>query len=167
MRTMGTDEECDAVRRLVRQVDQVEMAGQQLWRRALLRISRGRFGRHRAGIVLETKLTAPWRDIPCWERSGWRTRQAYLDDKDVFSVDYRTCFRCHLGWVEWPFTFPQYQRCGLASAGLAALRDEHPGLSWHTLGGHERPSRPFWDAVGANVAGQYRQRELCPHVSAG
>jgi hypothetical protein len=56
---------------------------------------------------------------------------------------------CKLGWVESPYTPPQYQRCGLASAGLAALRREHPRLSWHTLGGHFRASPPFWAARSA------------------
>ncbi len=35
-----------------------------------------------------------------------------------------------------PHTPEPLQRCGLAAAGLAALRKEHPGPSWHSLGGH-------------------------------
>ncbi|MGH3769688.1 MAG: hypothetical protein ACRDTX_31845, partial [Pseudonocardiaceae bacterium] len=66
------------------------------------------------------------------------------------------CHRCRLGWVEEPYTLPPYQRCG-----------ECPGLSWHTLGGHFRDSRAFWDAVGADVPGSYQQRPLCPHAQAG
>jgi hypothetical protein len=49
--------------------------------------------------------------------------------------------RWGLGWVEQPHTIEEYQRCGLATAGLEALRPEHPGLSWHTLGGHFQDSR--------------------------
>jgi hypothetical protein len=30
--------------------------------------------------------------------------------------------------IEQPYTLPRYQRCGLAAAGLAALRAEHPGF---------------------------------------
>ncbi|MEU0487164.1 hypothetical protein ABZ260_49445 [Streptosporangium sp. NPDC006013] len=62
---------------------------------------------------------------------------------------------------------PEYQRGGLASAALAQLRAEHSGLSWHTLGGHLRESRPFWAAVGENVPGGYQQREVCPHITPG
>jgi hypothetical protein len=100
------------------------------------------------------------------ERPGWRERAATLADEVVFAVDYHTCRRCHLGWVEQPYTDPTYQRCGLARAGLAALRTEHPGLSWHTLGGHLSESRPFWTAVGTDVTGHYDQRPVCPHITA-
>lgn len=56
---------------------------------------------------------------------------------------------------------------GLASAGLAALRAEYPGLEWHTLGGHFNDSRAFWAAVGADVPGGYQQRAVCAHISPG
>ncbi len=59
--------------------------------------------------------------------------------------------------MESPYTVPQYQRCGLASAALAALRREHPDLAWHTLGGHFADSRPFWAAMGSGVPGGYQQ----------
>ncbi|MEU9598200.1 hypothetical protein ACIQ8D_33180 [Streptomyces sp. NPDC096094] len=85
----------------------------------------------------------------------------------AFAVDYRICRRCRIGWVEQPYTLPQYQRCGLGIAGLAALRAEHTGLSWHTLGGHLGESRGFWAAVGSDVLGGYQQRSLCQHVEAG
>lgn len=61
----------------------------------------------------------------------------------------------------------KYQRCGLATVGLEALCHEHPGLSWHTLGGHFQDSRSFWAAAGAGVPGSYQQRETCPHVPEG
>ncbi|WP_344281487.1 hypothetical protein [Actinomadura napierensis] len=92
------------------------------------------------------------------ERARWRQRAANLDGEEVFAVDYRVCLRCGLGWVEQPYTGPRFQRCGLAAAGLAALRAECSGLSWHTLGGRFRDSMAFWAAVGAGVPGGYRQR---------
>ncbi|MGW3028278.1 hypothetical protein [Streptomyces sp. NPDC001221] len=61
----------------------------------------------------------------------------------------------------------KYQRCELATAGLEAMRLEHSGLSWHTLGGHFQDSRAFWAAVGTDVPGNYQQRETCPHVPEG
>lgn len=82
----------------------------------------------------------------------------------MFAVDYQTCRQCGLGWVEEPYTDPRYQRCGLAAAGLAALRAEYPGLGWHTLGGHLRDSEQFWCAVAVEVVGGYAQREICPHL---
>jgi hypothetical protein len=85
----------------------------------------------------------------------------------VFAVDYQICRRCRRGWVEQPYTVERYQRCGLASAGLAALRADHPGLSWHTLGGHRHASRPFWAAAGTGVPGGYQQRDVCAHVTTG
>lgn len=52
------------------------------------------------------------------------------------------------GWVEQPATYhEEHRRCGLASAALTALRQEHPGLRWHTLGGHLTGSVPFWEAA--------------------
>jgi hypothetical protein len=47
---------------------------------------------------------------------------------------------------------------GWPPPGLPALRREHVGLSWHTLGGHFRESEAFWAAVGAGVTGGYQKR---------
>lgn len=129
-------------------------------------ISRGRFGR-RSGWPVVPRLPTPWQDTTSAERLGWRQRAANLNGEEAFAVDYQVCRRCRLGWVEQPYTLPQYQRCGLAAAGLAALRAEYPGLAWHTLGGHFTDSRAFWDAVGEGVPGRYRQRGVCPHTSPG
>lgn len=136
------------------------------WREALWWITRGRLGRRPVWSAWPLSTTTPWRDGASAERRGWRTRTAYLHDEFAFRVDYQICHRCWLGWVEQPFTAPRFQRCGLASAALAALRAEHPYLSWHTLGGHARKSRQFWAVVGADVLGGYQQRQLCPHVTA-
>lgn len=72
-----------------------------------------------------------------------------------------------IGLGEEPYTDPDYQRCGLAASALAALRHEHPGLSWHTLGGNFPDSRAFWSAVGADVPGGYSKHIICPHQTAG
>ncbi|GAB2606408.1 hypothetical protein GCM10027168_44100 [Streptomyces capparidis] len=138
------------------------------WRRELLRrVSRGRLGQRKDWPRIP-RLASPWQDTVAVERDGWRLRAANLEGEDhVFSVEYRVCRRCRLGWVEQPWTPEPYRRCGLASAGLVALRREYPGLSWHTLGGHSHDSRGFWTAVGAGVPGGYQQREVCPHVPSG
>jgi hypothetical protein len=139
-------------------------ADPDLWRRRLHRISKGMLGRHRR--VRPAPVTdAPWQDIASYERVGWRERIAIHEGDSVFSVQYRVCLHCRLGWVEAPYTAPSFRRAGLAAAGLAALRAEHAGLSWHTLGGHGRDSRQFWDRVGEPVPGRYRQRERCVHVA--
>jgi hypothetical protein len=106
-----------------------------------------------------------WRDFWSQERRGWRERAAYLGGNEVFRVDYRVCRRCRLGWVEQPSTVPEYRRCGLAAAALAALRAEHGGIGWHTLGGHLAESVPFWVAAGAGIPGGYTQRGSCPHLT--
>jgi hypothetical protein len=154
-----------AARHLAERVNEVGRAsGREPWREVLLRISRGRLGARRGWPVVPL-LGTPWQDTISGERPGWRTRAANLDDHSfVFAVDYRVCGICRIGWVEQPYTNPRFQRCGLAGAGLVALRLEHPGLSWHTLGGHFRESRPFWAAVGAEVPGGYQQRRVCQHV---
>ncbi|WP_274565038.1 hypothetical protein [Streptomyces spiramyceticus] len=112
------------------------------------------------------ELGTSWQDTISAERIGWRQRAANLDGEFVFAVDYQLCRGCRLGWVEQPHTLPEYQRCGLAAAGLAALRIEHPGLAWHTLGGHLTESKGFWAAVGADVPGGYQQRGPCAHINA-
>lgn len=156
-----------AAQKLACQAHEVGRVSGREWRRDLLQwASRGRFGRQR-GWVRVPKLDTPWQDTPSGERQGWRERAANLEGEFAFSVDYQVCPDCQLGWVEQPYTLPEYQRCGLASAGLAALRIEHPGLSWHTLGGHLRDSKRFWEAVGAEVPGGYQQRSLCAHITAG
>lgn len=142
------------------------VSGREPWRDAVRWLSRGRFG-HRASWPRVRRVDTPWQDTVSGERSGWRERAANLHGQQVFAVDYQVCRRCRLGWVEQPYTLEPYHRCGLASAGLAALRTEYPGLSWHTLGGHFRSSQPFWAAIGANVPGGYEQRGVCPHVTSG
>lgn len=124
------------------------------------RSSHGRWGRPRPQNVPD--LGTPWQDVLSLERGseGWRQRSAHLDGEEVFGVDYLICRRCGLGWVEQPYTREDCQRLGLATAALAALREEHPGLSWHTLGGHYAAPQ-FWDAVGADVDGGYQRRDLC------
>jgi hypothetical protein len=109
-------------------------------------------------------LGTPWQDTPSWQRAGWRERAAYLHGHEVFAVDYQVCRRCALGWVEDTATDERYRRRGLAAAALAALRAEHPGLEWHTRGGHMRDAMPFWSAVGADVPGGYQTRDACPHL---
>ncbi|WP_078651233.1 hypothetical protein [Streptomyces xylophagus] len=136
------------------------------WQRFLRVLSGGRCGRQPGGWTV-IRLDAPWQDTPSSERPGWRERAANLDGDVAFAVDYLVCARCGFAWVEWPYTMGKYQRCGLAAAGLEALRLEYPGLSWHTLGAHFRDSRPFWTAVGAGVPGVYQQRETCSHAPAG
>ncbi|MEV4123161.1 hypothetical protein [Micromonospora sp. NPDC049645] len=157
-------EQLEAVRQLVARASEVgRVSGRQPWREVVVWLTRGRWGR-RAGWPVVPVLTKPWQDTISAERHGWRTRAANLDDDFAFAVDYRICHRCRIGWVEQPYTHPRYRRHGLASAGFAALRAEHAGLSWHTLGGHFRSSQPFWATVGAGVPGGYHQRGPCPHL---
>ena len=47
------------------------------------------------------------------------------------------------------------------------MRAENPGYAWHTLGGHIDGSAAFWDIVGVDMPGGYRQRGVCEHVTAG
>lgn len=118
-------------------------------------------------VTSGTRAGNRWRDSAGFERPGWRTRGAYLvgSDEPAFEIDYDVCPKCGIGWVEQPYTPPPYQRRGLASAGLAALRRDHPeAVAWHTLGGHLGDSRRLWDTAGASVPGGYRQRDLCQHV---
>lgn len=106
-----------------------------------------------------------WTDQPAaHERTGWRIRAAYLGSDVAFEVEYVVCQHCAIGWVESPYSYPGYERQGLASAALLSLRHAHPVLEWHTGGGHFRESEPFWTYVGKNIPGGYTQRERCRHV---
>ena len=124
-------------------------------------------GRRSGRLVYDEEPDTRWRDTMSANRPGWRERAAWLDGDEVFAVDYQVCGTCGLAWVEEPYTVPDYQRCGLAAAGLAALRTEYPGLEWHTLGGHFRETEPFWSAVGDGINGGYAKRVVCPHRTAG
>jgi hypothetical protein len=109
-------------------------------RRALIWATQGRLdSRHDWPVV--PVLGTPWQDNPSTRGVRWRERAAYLAGQPVFGVDYQFCRRCRVGWVEEPHTEEPYKRCGLATAGLAALRAEHPGLTWHTAGNH-LPGQP-------------------------
>jgi hypothetical protein len=109
-----------------------------------------------------------WLDRWSRERTGWRERAAYLNGEELFGVDYEVCRRCRAGWVEQPATHhEEHRRCGLARAALKALRAEHPGLEWHTLGGHLPSSVLFWETVGDGVPGSYTQRAVCRHKHPG
>lgn len=152
---------------LAGQADQVRRAiGGDWWIMLLRRLSHRRLGRRRDWPRIRD-LGSPWQDNIAVERTGWRSRAAWLDGDQVFTVDYRVCQRCRTGWVEGPSTDEPLRRCGLAAAGLGALRTEYPGLTWYTLGGHFVQSRPFWATVGRGVPGGYQQSPLCPHVEAG
>lgn len=159
-----------AVRHLVSHGAEVgRVSGRGPWWRELLKwVSRGRWG-VRNGWPVVPIVGTPWQDTISAERIGWRTRAAMVhgDDSFAFAVDYQICAVCRLGWVEQPYTLPQYQRHGLATAGLASLRAERPGLSWHTLGGHFHSSEPFWMVVGVGVPGGYQQRAVCQHIKPG
>lgn len=156
-----------AARRLASRAHQVgRVSGREPVREFVRWISRDRLGR-RTGWPVVPRLPTPWQDTVSAERIGWRQRAANLNGEFAFAVDYEVCWRCRLGWVEQPYTLPRYQRSGLAAAGLAALCADHPGLAWHTLGGHFQDSRAFWAAVGAGVPGGYRQRDVCAHISPG
>jgi hypothetical protein len=165
-----------AIRDLIAATDQVaRVSGREPWREFLLGLTRGRWPR-RHGWPVIPRLPTPWQDTVSAARPGWRMRAANLryDDGDgpdrdefAFAVDYQLCHRCEIGWVEQPYTLPAYQRRGLAAAGLAALRAENPGFTWHTLGCHIDGSSAFWDSVGIGVAGGYRRSSVCEHVTAG
>ena len=137
--------------------------GKETARSPLKWLTRGR----RRSWLDDPEPDTPWRDTRSANRPGWRERAACLRGEEVFAVDYQICRHCGLAWVEEPYTVPDYQRCGLAAAGLGALRSEHPGLEWHTLGGHFRDTEPFWLAVGAGVDGGYTKRDICSHQPAG
>ncbi|MGW7824853.1 hypothetical protein ACWGLF_44075 [Streptomyces puniciscabiei] len=113
------------------------------------------------------RLDASWQDTPSSERPGWRERASNLAGDVAFAVDYAVCARCGLGWVEQPYTMERYQRCGLATVALEALRHKHRSLSWHTLGRHFQDSRAFWTAVGSSVPGSYQPGDTCPHIPEG
>ena len=157
--------DAQAARNLARQARTVHrVSGLGSWRAALRWISGAMLDRPQ-----EAAVASGWWDTASQERPGWRERAAHLDDQPVFAVDYQPCRRCRLAWVEQPYTDPRYQRGGLARAGLAALRTEHPGLSWHTLGNHLTESQAFWAAVGADAPGGYSQRhqtQASPQVKA-
>lgn len=140
----------------------VGWASRDRFRRGLIWATRGRLGRRHDWPVIPV-LGTPWQDNPSVRGMSWRERAAYLNGQLVFGVDHQVCRRCRVGWVEEPHTDERYARCGLAAAGLAALRAEHPGLAWHTAGNHMPGSEAFWQAVSAGVPGSYRRREICAH----
>lgn len=164
MHAMAIDGDRQAALRLAEQTHELGRAyGLEPLRLQLRRISRGRLGQPK-GWPNPPQLSTPWQDTISPTRYGWRQRAANLHGEAVFGVDYRVCRRCKLAWVEEPHTDLEYQRCGLAKAGLAALRTDFPRMAWHTLGGRLTDARPFWNSVSACVLGGYEQRDLCPHV---
>ena len=167
--TSLTSQQESAIRQLITQATTHvgKASGRRPIHTVLRWVTRGRFPS--ATWSTRSNLNTPWRDTISPLRTGWRSRAGYLPGEDgpAFAVCYNVCRRCRLGWVEEPYTLDPYQRRGLATAGLAAIRADHPGLSWHTLGGHLRDSRPFWEMVGIDVPGGYQQRARCPHITQG
>ena len=164
---MGSTDAREEALALAAQARTVARAPGETPSRQLLRtISGGRWGHLPTGWNA-IRLDALWQDTPSSVRPGWRERAANIAGDVAFAVDYTVCARCGLGRVEQSYTMEEHQRCGLATAGLEALRYENPGLSWHTLGGHFRESQPFWAAVGAGALGSYQQRDSCPRVPGG
>lgn len=141
-------------------------SGRTPLRSALYDLTRGRVDKRPRYMVGQLPtLDAPWQDTVSGRYFGWRCRQANLNGKVVFAVEYIVCPYCRIGWVDKPYTVEQYQRKGLASAALDALREENRGVAWYTGSGHMTDSKTFWTAVGEGVPGSYQQRELCEHVA--
>jgi hypothetical protein len=92
-------------------------------------------------------------------------RAAYIDSDVAFEVEYVVCHECLIGWVEWPYSHPGYERQCLASTALECLRRTYPGLEWHTTGDHINNSEPFWTSAGGGVPGGYIQQDSCHHVA--
>jgi hypothetical protein len=88
-----------------------------------------------------------------------------LNGESAFAVEYLICRTYGVGWVAKSYTAEEFQRNGLASAALRAVRNENPGLSWHTGSGHLTDSKPFRAAVGEGVKGRCLPAELCVHHS--
>lgn len=163
---MAVEESREAATRLAEQAREIGRApGRVAVGEFLRRVSQAWFDELHDRPSLAPEWGTSWQDADSPVRPGWRERAALVDGEAVFAVDYQVCRQCQLGWVEEPYTEPGYQRCGLATAGLAAIRADIPGVAWHTLGGHFGDSEPFWDAVGAAVAGGYRQLPLCRHIT--
>lgn len=127
---MPNEHEVAEARNLIAQAGTVARAsGKHPIRSLLVKVSGGRLGRTHGWPVIPV-LGTPWQDTVSAERPGWRMRSAHIAGaRFAFAVDYQTCRRCRLGWVEMPHTDPRYQGLGIAAAGLAALRNENPGLS--------------------------------------
>ena len=160
------DHQDDDLETLKEQASQVvTVSGRTPLRSALYHLTRGRIDRRPRPTVGELPtVSAPWQDTVSGRYFGWRCRQANLNGDLVFVVEYVVCPYCNIGWVDKPYTVEEYQRRGLAAAGFATLRNEHPGAAWYTGSGHLGDSRPFWSAVGEGVEGAYRPREMCEHV---
>src|SRR4051812_2346444 len=106
----------------------VTVSGRTPLRSALYDLTRGRVDRRpRPTVGQLPHVNAPWRDTVSGRYHGWRCRQVNLRGGFAFAVEYVICPYCNIGWVDKPYTLEQYQRRGLAAAGLAALRNEHPG----------------------------------------
>jgi hypothetical protein len=141
-------------------------SGRTPLRSALYRLTRGRVDRRpRYTVGQLPTLPTPWQDTVSGRYFGWRCRQANLYGGQAFVVEYVICPYCQIGWMDKPYTTEPYQRHGLATAALRALRAEHPTLVWHTGSGHMRLSKPFWSAVGDGAPGRYLPRDLCAHVA--
>lgn len=131
----------------------------------LYHLTRGRVDRRpRPSVGQLPDLGTSWQDTVSGRFFGWRCRRAQLGGRFAFAVEYIVCTYCKTAWVDKPYTVEKYQRHGLASAALRALREENPGLGWFTASGHLRASRPFWMAVGKQISGGYEYTELCGHV---
>jgi hypothetical protein len=160
---MEAEEERQAARNLAALAQtHVAWTSRDRLRRALLWITRGRLGQRHDWSMIPIVGT-PWQDNASLRGMRWRARAAYLNGQPVFGVDYQICRYSRAGWVEEPYTEDQYKRCGLAAAGFAALRAEHPGFTWHTAGNHMPDSEQFWQAAGAGVPGGYQRRDICVH----
>lgn len=124
-------------------------------RSALYHLTRGRVDRRpRYTVGQLPTLGTPWQDTVSGRYFGWRCREANLDGRFAFAVEYIVCQHCRAAWVDKPYTAEEYQRKGLASTALGALREENPGMSWFTGSGHMSDARAFWLAIGTSVLRQ-------------
>jgi hypothetical protein len=82
---------------------------------------------------------------------------------DVDQVDITT-LRAYFSAIEDRASSTRARKQAAIAAFLRWCHRHGLGLSWHTLGGHFKKSRPLWATLGTDVAGGYQQHPRCPHI---
>ena len=103
------------------------------------------------------QLRLAWQD----PELGWLLR-LHRDGQHVGKLGYRVCEKCRWGSILKISIYDPLRGCGLGRRVVSLLREQHPGLTWHTIGQYPEAIR-VWQQMAAESGQPYDVQDIRCH----